>query len=519
MSPVLPPGVTAAIFARALRRFAAVVGDSQVFASDEDRASYSDSFAIDDGSSHAPAAAVAPATVPEIQAIVRAANEYRVPLWPVSRGRNLAYGGSAPRMRGTVVLDLSRMQRIIEVDASQGWCRVEPGVGFYDLYDYIKARHLPLWVSLPKHAWGSVVGNALERGLGETAYGDHAQQICGMEVVLPDGELLRTGMGAKSGSGVWSQFKHGFGPGWDSMFCQSNLGIVTSMGLWLMPEPEATVVFRCKAMTGADVEPVVAAVLALKRCGVVDAYLSMVSWLGIAGCLAQRREFYDGPGAMPEDVVQQLLRKLDIGWWNLDVVVTGTPEVAAAKARRVEQELARSGRIVWSRSDWRQGDATASGAEPVPGMRSMQFINWYGGRGAHVDFSPVMPADAAEAARYFRATYDYFNGIGHDFFAAYHFGPRNLIAPTNIIFDRTDATMTARVRRMFGELLRMAGALGMSEYRTHLDYMDEVARTFDYNDHALLRLNERIKDCIDPQGILAPGKSGVWPRAYRGRER
>ncbi len=49
----------------------------------------------------------------------------------------------------------------------------------------------------------------------------------------------------------------------------------------------------------------------------------------------------------------------------------------------------------------------------------------------------------------------------------------------------------------------------------HLDYMDTVADSYDFNNHALLRLNERVKDALDPHGIIAPGKSGVWPQAYR----
>jgi 4-cresol dehydrogenase (hydroxylating) len=75
--------------------------------------------------------------------------------------------------------------------------------------------------------------------------------------------------------------------------------------------------------------------------------------------------------------------------------------------------------------------------------------------------------------------------------------------------------MTGRAQQLFDALVEDAAAEGYAEYRTHLSYMDQVARTFDFNDHALLKLNERIKDALDPNGILAPGKQGVWPRAYR----
>ena len=69
-------------------------------------------------------------------------------------------------------------------------------------------------------------------------YRDHFGAQCGMEVVTGGGELVRTGMGALPNSQTWQQFKYGYGPYIDGMFSQSNFGVVTKMGIWLMPEPE-----------------------------------------------------------------------------------------------------------------------------------------------------------------------------------------------------------------------------------------------------------------------------------------
>src|SRR5688500_11200810 len=99
----LPVGVTAQAFDRALASFARIVGAQWVLSSDEDRRTYLDAYAPGDAEGYGPAAAVAPQTVEEIQAILRVANEHKVPLWPFSRGKNLGYGGSAPCMRGCVM--------------------------------------------------------------------------------------------------------------------------------------------------------------------------------------------------------------------------------------------------------------------------------------------------------------------------------------------------------------------------------------------------------------------------------
>jgi FAD/FMN-containing dehydrogenase len=132
---VRPPGVSEADFKAALKAFADVVGADWALVSELDRNTYLDAFAPGDADSHAPSAAVAPQSAQEVQAIVKIANKYRIPLWPVSTGRNLAYGGSAPVLRGSVVLDLKRMNRILEVDEQLGYALVEPGVSFFDLFD------------------------------------------------------------------------------------------------------------------------------------------------------------------------------------------------------------------------------------------------------------------------------------------------------------------------------------------------------------------------------------------------
>src|ERR1700743_1874612 len=178
-APVRPPGVSEAQFREALKAFAAIVGPEWVLVSEEDRHSYLDAFAPGNPDEHASSAAVAPKSAEEVQAIVKAANRYRIALWPVSTGRNLAYGGSAPVLRGSVVLDLKRMNRVLEVDEQFGYALVEPGVSFFDLFEALQSAGDKLWISTPAPGWGSVIGNALEHGLGYNPEGVPADPTCG----------------------------------------------------------------------------------------------------------------------------------------------------------------------------------------------------------------------------------------------------------------------------------------------------------------------------------------------------
>lgn len=71
---------------------------------------------------------------------------------------------------------------------------------------------------------------------------------------------------------------------------------------------------------------------------------------------------------------------------------------------------------------------------------------------------------------------------------------------------------------MIRTLIDDCAANGWGEYRTHLAVMDQIMGTYSWNDNILLKFNEMIKNAVDPNGIIAPGKSGVWPRQYNKSE-
>src|SRR5919202_1080141 len=195
----LPPGVSDSDFERAIEDFTA-------------------------------SAVLMPTTVEEIQAVVRIANERRVPLWTHGTGRNNGYGGPAPRVRGSVIVSLRNMNRVLEINEELGYAVVEPGVRWFDLYEAVKAGGHKLMVSIADLGWGSVIGNSLDNGATYIPYGVDQASWCGMEVVLPNGEVMRTGMGAMPGNRTWHCYKRSLGPSADLLFTQSNFGIVTKMG-------------------------------------------------------------------------------------------------------------------------------------------------------------------------------------------------------------------------------------------------------------------------------------------------
>ena len=269
----IPPGVKPADWSGALKQFGDVVGTQWVFTSDEDVALYRDAYSPFWGEpeERLVAAAVAPDTTEQVSQIVKIANRYRIPLFAISTGKNLGYGGSAGNISGTVIVDLKRMNRVIEVDDERYFAIVEPGVAYFDLYRHIQDRQLKVWIDCPDPGWGSVVGNSLDHGVGYTygAYRDHFHSHSGLEVVMPNGEIVRTGMGALPGSKTWGEYRYGFGPTIDGLFAQGNVGIVTKMGFHLLPAPEAYQTSAVTVPKRRDLIPLVKIVNELEYAGAI----------------------------------------------------------------------------------------------------------------------------------------------------------------------------------------------------------------------------------------------------------
>src|ERR671918_1837571 len=257
MTTTLAPQLSEEEPSSALDDFRAALGSEGVLTSDQEVAEFRDPFQFATWDDYTGSAVVTPETVEQVQEVVRIANRHQVPLWTHSQGRNNGYGGPAPRVKGSVIVSLRKMNRVLEINEESAYAVVEPGVRWFDLYDAIKAGGHRLMPSIADVGWGSVIGNTLDHGVTYLPQGMDMAAQCGMEVVLADGEVMRTGMGAMPGNRAWHVYKRGLGPALDTVFMQSNFGIVTEMGVWLMPQPEVYIPLWLRLRNDDDLAPAV----------------------------------------------------------------------------------------------------------------------------------------------------------------------------------------------------------------------------------------------------------------------
>jgi 4-cresol dehydrogenase (hydroxylating) len=151
----------------------------------------------------------------------------------------------------------------------------------------------------------------------------------------------------------------------------------------------------------------------------------------------------------------------------------------------------------------------------IPKLTEFNFLNWDGG-GGHVGFSPVAPITGRDAIKQYRMVSGRVREYGFDYLGLLAIGWREMHHVIVIVYDKTDPEARQRLDECFNILVDEAAAEGYGEYRTHIRYMDRIAATYGWNDNALMKMHQTIKDALDPNGILAPGKSGIWPKKLRG---
>jgi len=283
------------------------------------------------GRGHAADAVVKPADVAEVSAIAKACFETNTPMVP--RGGGTGYTGGAVPVNGGVVISLERLNRILEIDQGNLLAVVEPNVITGDLQDAVERVGL-FYPPDPASLRRSVIGgNVAENAGGPRAfkYGVTRQYVLGLEAVLPNGEVIRTG-------GKVVKNVVGYDLTQLLVGSEGTLAIITKITLRLVPKPPARATLRA---TFADVQRAVDAVTAIVAARVVPAALELVD----AECLASVTAYLKGRTLAPPNTGALLLVEVDGGAEQVEAeaarVAQACQEAGASQVLRSENESER----------------------------------------------------------------------------------------------------------------------------------------------------------------------------------
>lgn len=536
---ILPNKVSKENFLKALKELEKVLDKKWIFTTKEDLDLYRDAYSPvwDEANEPIPSLALAPENVEEVQKIVQIANDYKLPLFPISTGKNLGYGSSAPNNRGDVIVDLKRMNKIIEVDDKRNFCIVEPGVSYFDLYEYCEKNNLNVMMDMPDPGWGSPVGNALDHGWGYMygQYRDHFGSHCGMEVVLANGEVMRTAMGALPGSKTFAENKYGYGPYLDGLFSQSNFGIVTKMGFWMMPKPEHYALAELTVPRRDDLIPLVEIMNYLEDSSIIGwpLYRSPLNPEYGKAMNPELKSYLTSNNGKPDiDKIQNYALKNKIPYWKIDIPIYGNKDAVHANIKYIKDRFSKAIKgtklkvvedYALPLSEKQKKDLRHKVTLGIPNME----IFWLSTRGenfapkdGHVWFSPIIPRDGKELLKCQEIYIDTFHELGMESMITPFSHPRTWMYRAFCFMlgfanSREDKKQNEQMRKMYNKMVEVAAKHGWGDYRAAPEFQDAVYGVYNFNDHILKRFTEQLKDSIDPNGILAPGRGGIWPKRLR----
>ncbi|KXH69065.1 vanillyl-alcohol oxidase [Colletotrichum salicis] len=415
-------------------------------------------------------------SVPEVQDVMRLCNNLQMPVWPFSIGRNTGYGGAAPRVPGSLGIELGKhLKKVLEVNVDGAYALVEPGVTFAGLYEHLVKTGLSeqLWLDVPDLGGGSIIRNTLERGVGYTPYGDHFMMHCGMEL-----------------------FNYGFGPYNDGIFSQSSLGIVVKMGVW------KTVIQNVPTI----------------RHLLLDA--------AVAGSKASYTNKTD---SLSDEDLDALASRLDLGRWNFyGAVYVKYLTVGPEPVRKFFLDTIKAaflkvpGSKFFFAEDRNEPHSVLKTREKtLRGIPFLDELRWVSRLTTLVTAGYQMVRTCS-----FRPSRRFQEKMPSSSMKSQSAGSQKLgstsLAPSPLttlcLTAKTDPQQRLKARWLIRQLIQDCAERGWGEYRTYLALMDQIANTYNFNNNAQMKLNEPIKNALDPNGILAPGKNGIWPQKYNKKE-
>lgn len=443
-----------------------IVGAENVLTEPEDLFCYAyDSTHIES----MPDAVVRPGSTDEVARIVRLANELEVPVIP--RGSGTGLSGGSVAVEGGIVMDLTRLNKILEINTSDLYAIVEPGTITLDFSNTVEAQGLLYPPDPGSNSASTLGGNVAENagGLRGLKYGVTKDYVMGLEVVSPTGQIFNTG--SKTVKCV---------TGYDltrlMVGSEGTLGVVTKITLKLVPKPEFS---RAMQAIFDEIGKAASTVSAIIKAGIVPATLEILDNVTINAI-----EDYK-PVGLPRDAAAVLLIEAD-----------GAKEAVEKQASQIDEICRKEGAV---RVDVARDEAEKAKV-------------WAGRRAALAALARVRPTTILEDATVPRSRIPEMvaaiNSIAKEYNLKVgtfgHAGDGNL-HPT-FLTDERDSDEMARVEKAVDELFRIGLSLGGTLSGEHgIGITKAKFLRWEMGDSGV-EVMRKIKRALDPKNILNPGK-------------
>ena len=455
---------------RLLRELRRIVGKENVLYKESDLLVYEYDASLDTGR---PEVVVFPTSTEQVAAVVKLANRESIPFVPRGSGTNLSGGSVA--LEGGIVVELSKMREILEIDVENQRAVVEPGVYNLDLQNALGEKGYLYAPDPASQKVSTMGGNVAENAGGPHClkYGVTTNHVLGLEIVLPDGEVIQTG-------GECLDL-----PGYDltGLFVGSEgtFGIVTKIVVRIMRKPEAVKTLLAIYDSIDDASSSVSAIIANR---IIPATLEMMDKTFIYAVEESLKCGY------PLDAEAVLIIELD----------------------GLEDEMERlSDRIVAICKEHNVRDVRTAQTEQERDML------WQGRRGAFGAIARLTPSymvmdgtvPRTKLPQLLKKVAEVSEKFGLRIGNVFHAGDGNL--HPLILFDSRKKEETEKVLKAGHEILEECARVGgtiSGEHGIGIEKRDALHLICGKDDVATMM---SVKNAFDPKGLCNPGK--IFPQA------
>lgn len=429
---------------------------------------------------------VLPQSIDELKAILSLANREKVPLVPYVAGGNV--GGLTIPLEGGMIVDLKRMNRIIEVNETDMYAVVEPGVRFGQLKAYLDKNHpsLKYTYAFSPPSTG-VMTNAIVQGLDNLSfrYGAASHWVSGLEALLPTGELVK--IGSCAAADTWHAITPF--PELDGLFLgwQGTTGIVTKMAVNLWPNPKygTAVTFMAMDMEGAN-----EIFQAIIRTRIPDDLIGTsyaLNKVGMAAYAHEKAPMHPAIHRTPDEPEFVITAELTANTQNeLDAKVEAIDEAVKGRCKGYQ---------------YTGPDTVPSTTAAFP-MQALGVLSSGGGLMWVGTYGPMSRwLETAKKGCELQDKYDISRSCYTRIMNEGHFVGLRWMLP----YDKGDPDLVKRINDLCDEQLDLVLETGYIPYKTPVW---AVRRLEERVGPDWLKLHQRVKNMLDPNNIMNPGRWG-----------
>jgi len=481
----------------------------------------------------------------EIEQLVKWANKFNTALYPISTGKNWGMGSKVPVTNDCIVVNLGRMDKIIEVNTTYDYVVLEPGVTQDQLYNYIQEHNLPYIFNVTGSSpQTSIIGNSLERGVGY--FSSRVENLRALEVVLGNEKTVKTGFSHYENAKTKGVYTYGVGPDISGLFFQSNFGITTQATFDLIPKREVHGIMLLGLEDETKYADYVNDLAYLRKHEVITTAFHIANRNRSSIALMPHVEAYfethlNKSKEEAKSEAAKFYAKISKDVWSAFGGIMGSKAEVKLAKKIIAKRMKKYGKVMFlTKNKLKRMQSMVTALSFIPYFKKLKAfttsmesafsysqgipsnmalnsvyyplnktiakenIEFIDSSEAGLLFSlPILPLDGNSLKKVASATINIFSKYNFEAYITFNIiDSKSIESVINLAFDKSLKERSDLAKKAIDELNLWCMTNGYILYRTDIDRMHQIINGND----EFWKTIKKIKEAIDPNNVISPGR-------------